>query len=53
MKCEICKDDEWVCENHPNVAWEYGDSCCGGAGMPCICSPLHKSKTGIEPEEKK
>ena len=38
MKCEICKDEGWVCENHPNVAWNYGyPECCGGAGMMCTC----------------
>lgn len=37
MKCEVCKDQGWVCENHPKNAWN-GKRCCGGAGMPCECN---------------
>ncbi len=37
MKCNICKDELWVCENHQDKAWENGDGCCGGAGMLCEC----------------
>lgn len=37
--CGICKGEGWVCENHENIAWNYGDGClCGGAGMPCKCN---------------
>lgn len=38
-QCAICKGELWVCENHPDKAWGYGDGCCGGAGMPCKCNP--------------
>jgi hypothetical protein len=34
--------EEWVCENHPDKAWGDGEGCCGAAGMPCICSPMHE-----------
>lgn len=41
--CPICGDEQWVCEEHPKKAWGEGDGCCGGAGMPCLCSPLHNN----------
>jgi hypothetical protein len=35
MKCVLCEDSGWVCENHPKRAWEGEHACgCGGAGMP-------------------
>lgn len=38
-KCQICKGEGWVCENHPEIAWEGGNhKCCGGAGKPCRCN---------------
>jgi hypothetical protein len=34
--CPICFGIGWVCENHPDRAWdEKGCQC--GAGMPCEC----------------
>ena len=39
MTCPICHDEQWVCEDHPDKPWLGG--CCGGAGMPCTCSPMH------------
>lgn len=42
-ECKNCKGTGWVCESHPQVAWDY-DGCCGGAGMPCVwCNPCDKS----------
>lgn len=42
-RCIVCKDERWVCENHPLRAWGYGDGCCGGAGMPCKeCNPCDR-----------
>ena len=38
--CANCDGEGWVCENHPEVPWSYGDGCCGGAGAPCACNPL-------------
>ena len=38
--CEICNGEGWVCEDHPDIAWQEGDGCCGAAGMPCNCNPL-------------
>jgi hypothetical protein len=36
MKCPLCEDSGWVCENHPKRPWEGEHACnCGGAGMPC------------------
>ena len=39
--CNLCDDYQWVCENHPNVAWINGNECCGGAGMMCKCHPSY------------
>ena len=39
-ECEICNGEGWVCENHSDKPWLEGE-CCGGAGMPCVCNPLH------------
>lgn len=36
--CQICGDEGWVCEYHPENAWKSGDGCCGGAGAPCECN---------------
>ena len=42
MKCPLCEDCGWVCENHPDRPWEGKDACtCGGAGMPCPWCNLH------------
>lgn len=38
--CTICNGRELVCENHPGKVWPHECDC--GAGMPCVCSPLHK-----------
>lgn len=40
-KCANCDGEGWVCEDHPEVPWQDGDGCCGGAGSPCACNPLH------------
>ena len=41
MKCALCEDTGWVCENHPDTPWSGEHACsCGGAGMPCSkCNP--------------
>ena len=40
MKCALCEDSGWVCENHPQRPWEGEHGCtCGGAGAPCpLCN---------------
>src|ERR1700680_1505171 len=36
LKCTLCEDCGWVCENHPHKPWEGEHACnCGGAGAPC------------------
>ena len=36
MKCLVCKDTGWICENHPDQPFGGPHACrCGGAGMPC------------------
>jgi hypothetical protein len=52
MKCLLCEDNGWVCENHPERAWEgehaYG---CGGAGTPCpVCNPSDENSPPELPE---
>ena len=36
-ECPICFGIGWVCENHPNRAWDEQKGCQCGAGMPCQC----------------
>ena len=42
--CKTCDGEGWVCEFHHDKAWGCGDGCCGGAGSPCHCNPLHKDQ---------
>ena len=36
MKCILCADTGWVCENDPRRPWDGQHGCdYGGAGMPC------------------
>jgi hypothetical protein len=46
MKCLLCEDTGWVCENHLDQPWEGPHTCsCGGAGMPCAkCNPSSEDK---------
>lgn len=37
-QCANCEGEGWVCENHPQRPWGWGEGCCGGAGMPCLCN---------------
>jgi hypothetical protein len=52
VKCSLCQDCGWVCENHPDQPWEGKDACtCGGAGAPCPrCNVPEKGKTARLPE---
>ncbi len=36
MKCSVCEDCGWVCEDHPDRPFQ-GEHArdCGGAGAPC------------------
>jgi hypothetical protein len=36
--CLICLGLGWVCENHPDKAWDKNSGCECGAGMPCQCN---------------
>jgi hypothetical protein len=36
--CPICFGIGWVCENHPDRAWDKQLGCDCGAGMPCKCN---------------
>jgi len=51
IKCQICHDEQWVCEDHADKAWGWGDGCCGGAGMPCVCSPMYRESQNVNPKE--
>jgi hypothetical protein len=35
---KICFGIGWVCENHPDRAWDEQLDCLCGAGGPCICN---------------
>jgi hypothetical protein len=43
VRCPICDNTGWVCENHPDRPWrgtsQRADACNCGAGMPCECNP--------------
>jgi len=43
MKCVLCKDTGWVCENHLDrpsaVVSSDPDACDCGAGCNCSCNP--------------
>lgn len=43
VRCANCDGEGWVCEDHPEVPWMDGEGCCGGAGMPCSCNPIHEA----------
>jgi len=51
-KCANCDGTGWVCEDHPEVPWLYGENCCGGAGSPCACNPLLTNTGNGEDYEK-
>jgi hypothetical protein len=36
--CAICCGIGWVCENHPDEAFDYELGCICGEGMPCACN---------------
>jgi len=36
--CPKCFGIGWVCENHPNLAWNEDLGCTCSAGMPCDCN---------------
>jgi len=36
--CPIFFGMGWVCENHPDRAWDEKLGCQCGAGMPCRCN---------------
>ena len=36
-KCPVCLGLGWVCENHPDRAWDTDIGCECGAGVPCEC----------------
>jgi hypothetical protein len=42
--CTICHGIGWVCENHPEKAWDKEIGCDCGAGVPCKCN------SGEEPD---
>jgi hypothetical protein len=37
----ICFGVGWVCENHPDFAWDKELGCECGVGMPCECNNEH------------
>lgn len=47
--CPICRDIEWVCENHRDRPWSEDilNGCQCGAGAPCVCNALHAAKEAV------
>ena len=41
MKCTVCEDFGWVCEDHRDMPWDRVHArYCSAAGMPCPnCNP--------------
>jgi hypothetical protein len=38
LRCKLCRDERWVCEEHPDQP--MGHDGCRGAGVPCPdCNP--------------
>src|ERR1700743_1798449 len=35
MKCTVCEDVGWVCEDHRDMPWDRLHPRCSSAGMPC------------------
>lgn len=36
IKCTLCQDIGWICEEHSGRPWAGAYACgCGAAGMPC------------------
>jgi hypothetical protein len=56
LKCTVCKDARWVCEDHPDKPWDGAsdvpEAChCGGAGAPCpACNPCDDDHRPEMPE---
>jgi hypothetical protein len=52
MKCTICHDVGWVCEDHADRPWAGKLACdCGAAGMPCLaCNPCDNDHPPRPPE---
>jgi hypothetical protein len=52
MKCPLCEDSGWVCENHPQEPWEGKNACgCGAAGAPCPnCNTPSEGETPRMPD---
>lgn len=46
--CALCRGDGWLCERHPEQAWEH-DSC-RSAGVPCGCNPTADMPPGFNVE---
>jgi hypothetical protein len=52
--CKFCFGLGWVCENHPEKAWDDELGCTCGAGMPCHCNdsdPPDTSRVIFDEEE--
>jgi hypothetical protein len=49
----MCCGIGWVCENHPDRAWDQELGCVCGAGMPCKCNEVEQPDISqiIESEE--
>ena len=41
--CPICFGMGWICENHPDKAWDEKLGCMCSAGMPCECNSVDQA----------
>jgi hypothetical protein len=53
IRCTLCEDSGWVCENHTYRPWTGEHACpCGGAGAPCMaCNPSDEHHAPRLPED--
>jgi hypothetical protein len=49
IKCSLCQDCGWVCENHPGRPWEGPHACnCGGAGALPVVQCAHRGQAASD-----
>ena len=41
--CPICFGMRWICENHPDKAWDEKLGCMCGAGISCECNSVDQA----------
>jgi hypothetical protein len=50
--CELCDDEGWLCDDHPELSWDSWHQANGCAGKPCICNPAHEDHLSQNEKQK-